>query len=515
MKTKPMAHQVTGLERMDGKEHYGLGAEQGTGKTWMLLADAERLFLNRVIKASLVIAPNGVHTNWTRREIPAHMDIPVQTESWQSGAGVRKTRSMADMLKAHDPDVLRVFSMNVDALNTKKGVEFAAAFIRAHKGDVELIVDESTRVKNLSAGRTKQAVMLAERCRVRRIASGTMIANSPLDLFGQFEVMAPGAGLLGTRSYRAFVAEYAELMRPEASLVRDILARSTRPQAKKVLEKLRAGEDLGRGDMLQLPQIILQNPDGTKRWRNLEKLRGLMAPHVFRVLKKDCLDLPPKVYQTVYFELTPAQRRDYTAVCEQLRWIRDNGQVDKFTALTLTTKLRQIASGFINLDGRGTRLIASAENPKLAVLREVLEDLEGQFIVWCSFHEELAQVREELDALGISCVEYHGLITSKTDREEAVDAFQRGDARCFLGTADAGGIGLTLTAADTAVYYNRDFSLEKRLQSEDRNHRIGTTGNYEGHVLYIDIVAQDTADERVTTALQNKEEVADRILNYI
>jgi SNF2 family DNA or RNA helicase len=112
-----------------------------------------------------------------------------------------------------------------------------------------------------------------------------------------------------------------------------------------------------------------------------------------------------------------------------------------------------------------------------------------------------------MNEMGISCVEYHGGI-SAAERERAVDDFQSGAARVFIGQPQSGGIGLTLTAAETVIYYSNDFNLETRLQSEDRAHRIGT----KRHVVYIDLIAQDTIDETIARSLQAKTNVAANVL---
>ena len=174
-----------------------------------------------------------------------------------------------------------------------------------------------------------------------------------------------------------------------------------------------------------------------------------------------------------------------------------------FTALTVITKLRQITSGFIMVDGVANTI--QEDGPRLQALREIVEDIDGQFIIWAAYREEIARIAAELDVLGV--VQYHGGISAK-DREQAIDAFQSGAARVFIGHPQSGGTGVTLTAAQTAIYYSCDFSLEQRSQSEDRCHRIGTKGT----VTYIDLVAVGTIDERIAAALQAKSGTAKLIL---
>lgn len=481
MKTSPMKHQVVGAAALRAApEFFALGAEQGTGKTWMLLNDAEEQFNAGAIDALFVVAPKGVHTNWVRREIPKHLSVPTQATYWLSGGGKRRMAAVERLLRQDPGDELLVLAMNVDAVNTTSGFEVAKRFLKRYR--CMMVVDESQRIKNPAAGRTKRVHTLGEMAVSRRIASGTLVANNPLDLFSQYEFLRPG--LLGTTSYRAFTAEFAELLPDNHALVRQIKARSR-----------------GRGS----PQVIKRDAEGAPVFRNIQKLRGLISPHTYRVLKKDCLDLPEKIYQTHYFELSASQRRLYESVKEEMRYHREDGSIDVFTALTAINKLRQVTSGFIMLDGEASALDAS---DRLAALRGVLEDVSGQVIVWASFREELAQISHALRDMGV--VQYHGG-TSTADREEAVDAFQRGaeGARVFVANPAAGGTGLTLTAASTVVYYSNSFSLEERVQSEDRCHRIGTRKP----VVYIDLVAQDTIDERIAAALQSKSLVAGQVLD--
>jgi SNF2 family DNA or RNA helicase len=342
-----------------------------------------------------------------------------------------------------------------------------------------IVVDESQRINNPSAKRTQRILGLAELAVSRRIASGTLVANTPLDLFSQYEFLSPG--LLGTRSYRAFVAEYAELLPPGHPLLSHIGGRGT-------------------------PQIVKRDAKGNPIFRNTQKLSALMSPHTFRVTKEQCLDLPEKIYQTHYFDLAPAQRRVYDKLKTELVWFRDDGEIDIFNALTIINKLRQITSGFILVDGSATQLKESA--PRMAALTDIVEDTEGQIIVWASFREELRQIAHELKDFGV--VEYHGGISSKA-REEAVDQFQSGAARIFVGNPASAGVGLTLTAANTVIYHSCSYSLEERLQSEDRCHRIGTRRP----VVYIDLVARGTIDEKIADSLQNKKQIAADIVNNL
>jgi SNF2 family DNA or RNA helicase len=484
MKTPGMKHQIAALQRMDRRKHYALFMEQGTGKTWTLLADAERLYAQGAIDAVLVVAPKGVHTNWVLREIPAHMEGTIVARAWRSGAGARHKQHLEALFAPRavgEPVPLRVLAVNIDALVTKPGYEFCERFLRATRA--ALILDESSRIKSPDAARTRALMRLRPLAAVARIASGTPVTNKPTDVFAQMEFLE--TGLLGTTSYRAFVAEYAELLSERHPLVQSMVRRNPRAA---------------------YAQVVARNPDGSFRWRNLDKLQRLLEPHSFRVLKRDCLDLPAKIYKVLPFELDAAQRRAYAKLQDELRIDLGDAVELPVSELAALVKLQQITSGFVNTP-MGV-VYVSQDNPRLRALLDAVEDIDGQFIVWARFREELAAVAEALRAAGVDVVEYHGGTATRA-REAAVDAFQRGAVRAFVGQPQSGGIGLTLTAAETVFYFSNDFNLETRLQSEDRAHRIGTRK----HVVYIDIVAEDTIDEQIARNLRRKQRTAALVLD--
>lgn len=485
MKTQGMSQQLEACRRMVGRRTYALFMEQGTGKTWTLLADLERLYAKGTVDAALVIAPNGVHTNWVRREIPTHMEGNIIARYWRSGAGVKHTRWLEEILKPRQEGEsvpLRILAMNIDALVTKNGYSFAERFLLSTKAMI--IVDESGRIKNPDAGRTKALMKLRPLALGARIATGTPITKAPTDLFAQMEFLEEG--LLGTTSYRAFVAEFAEVLPTTHPLMQNMVRRNPRAA---------------------YAQIVAKNPDGSPRWRNLDRLKALLEPHSYRVLKKDCLDLPDKIYKTLPFELDPAQRRAYDKMEQESRIELDDNVELSFSELAALVKLQQITSGFVMLPD-GSLKYVSESNPRLKALMDAIEDVDGKFIVWARFTEEIHAVRDAMAAAGVRCVTYFGE-TSNADREAAVDSFQNDlDVRCFIGNAQAAGIGLTLTAGETVFYFSNSFDLDHRLQSEDRSHRIGTKNN----VVYIDLVAEDTIDDKIARNLQRKGAVAAVVL---
>jgi SNF2 family DNA or RNA helicase len=261
------------------------------------------------------------------------------------------------------------------------------------------------------------------------------------------------------------------------------------------------------------PQLIATNPDGTKRYQNLDELKAKIAPHSYRITKAECLDLPPKVYERRYVELNAEQRVLYNKLKKEFVAEFGGGKINAAMAMTRMMRLQQITGGFAPVLNDVGETIAThpvgKTNPKINALLELLEETDGKVIIWARFRKELELIavalREEYGTK--SAVEYHGGVSDK-DRQSAVFTFQREhDPRFFVGQPHSGGIGLTLTAASTVVYFSNDFSLETRLQSEDRAHRIGQQKS----VTYIDIEAVDTLDKKVIDALRSKKDMADVI----
>lgn len=488
MKTTGMSQQITALERMDGKRYYALFMEQGTGKTWAFLADAERYWLRKKIVGLFVLAPNGVHTNWILREIPAHMQEGiVQAGSWRSGMGKSDAAKLSKLLQPN-PHKLRILTMNYEALRGAGARDFALQFLQS--GPVMMVLDESQKIKNPTSSTTKEVMKLKTHSVARRIGSGTPM-DKPQDVYAQMDFLAPG--LLGATNYRAFVSEYAVVAN-----FKDPKTDSDWALARQVAKNPR---------MAQAQIIARDAKTGQPLYRNLDRLQGKVAAHSYRVLKVDCLDLPPKVYQSVYFDLTPAQLRAYTLMEEECRIMLETGEATAVSALSALVKLQQITSGYVVVPGREELMYIGEANPRVQAVVDAVEDVQGKVIVWARFREEVRALAAALGAAGREVVQYHGDV-KPTDRELAIDRLQNGDADVFIGVQRAGGTGLTLTAAETTIYCSNEYSAIVRNQSEDRNHRKGTTGT----VVYIDIVAAGTIDESITKAHQWKTDLSSAIL---
>ncbi len=156
--------------------------------------------------------------------------------------------------------------------------------------------------------------------------------------------------------------------------------------------------------------------------------------------------------------------------------------------------------------------ITEIKNNRLKELLYLLEEVEGKVIIWANYIYDIKNIvkaiSEEYGADSI--VEYYGHVSAE-QRQKNIEKFQdpTSKARFFIGNPQTGGYGITLTAANTVIYYSNGYDLEKRLQSEDRAHRIGQNKS----VTYIDLIAPKTVDEKIVKALRKKMNIANEIMD--
>ena len=182
-------------------------------------------------------------------------------------------------------------------------------------------------------------------------------------------------------------------------------------------------------------------------------------------------------------------------------------QVTTVNALTQLMRLHQITCGHFTADDGTTQLIA---NNRIDELMDVLEEVEGKAIIWAHYQYDINAITKAItkEYGPGSVVDYYGL-TPQDQRQPNIKKFQD-DPRCrfMIGTPSTGGYGITLTAANTVIYYSNGYDLEKRLQSEDRAHRIGQ----KKPVTYVDLICDDTVDEKIVKALRKKIDIASEVL---
>ena len=467
-KLKPFDHQIDALEYGWDRPEFGLFMEMGTGKSKVLIDNMGMLYLDGQIDFALVIAPKGVYRNWVAKEIPEHMsdDIPHRVIRWVSGPNKKQQEEMRSVKDKFDG--LTIFVMNVEAYSSLKGQKAGAWMAGALGARGMIAIDESTTIKNHKAKRTKALMKIAAGFKYRRLLTGSPVTKSPMDIYSQCEFLRPG--LLGFESYYAFQGRYA------------VVQRRTMGAA-------------------AFQQIV--------GFRNLDELTQRIDMFSFRVLKKDCLDLPDKIYTARYVGMTTQQFQMYEQIRRHAMVLMDSGEMSTAPAvITQMLRLQQIMSGHLKTDDGDMMYFPSK---RMDALEEIINEHDGKAIIWSRFRYDIQQITEMLNnKFGEGCaVSYYG-DTSDDDRAAAVLNFQNPDhpLKFLVGNPATAGYGLTLTEANLVVYYANDFNLETRIQSEDRAHRIGQKNN----VTYIDLICEGSIDERIVKALRTKIDIGAKVL---
>jgi len=500
--TTPYEHQREIFEQSKDRKNFALLMEMGTGKTKVAIDTAAYLYEFGKIKNVIVFAPNGVHRNWIQ-EVRIHMPprIPRVRGYWDSKAKKKDREEFEEVLQREG--LIKIVAFNIESILTKKVQEIVNALI---KEPTLLIIDESTRIKNPDAKRTKLLIELGTQVEYKRILTGTPVTQSPLDLFSQFGFL--DKKILGFSSFIAFRNRYAEYHNP--ALLRELVRVAGPDGATIYQQRQRAFVSneflyrLGIRDIRGIQIILRTTPIYVRNYKNMEELHGMIEPHSSRVLKKDCLDLPEKLYIPRSVKMSVEQARTYESVKTLLRAELEGQEMNITHTLTKLLRLQQICGGFFQGDGQEEPQPLNKKNPKIEALKEIIEDIgeDKQVIIWARFIPEIKAIEDALE----NTVTYYGA-TSSEDRVKAIEDFQAGEKRIFIGNQSAAGIGITLTAASYVIYFSNSFSLEDRLQSEDRAHRIGQREN----VTYIDLIMENTIDQKVTGALRDKKSIADLI----
>lgn len=463
-KIKPWEHQIEGIKRALSQRDFAFFFEMGAGKTSTTInvlrhkyAEASR------IMRTLVLCPVVVCENW-RREFFAHSGVGPYCIVL-SGSEKKRLKTF-ELHKNAKPSP--IFVTNYEALNMKNLLQEFLSW----RPEI-LICDESQRLKNPEAKRTKYAAMLADLTTHNYILSGTPILNTPMDIFGQYRVLDRGETF--GRNFVKFRAKYF------------------------------FDENAGMPKQSHFPKW-------EARGGIIDTFNELIYQKAMRVLKQDCLDLPDLVKTVIPVELGLEQKRLYEEMKKEfIAYLKNGDAVVAQIAITKALRLQQLVSGYAKTESGEE--ISLKDNPRNAALEELLDDIiprSEKVIVWSCFHENYEQIAKICRKLGLTYSELHGGVRG-ADRQGNIDRFQQDPAcRVMIANQGAGGVGVNLTAASYSIFYSRNFSLEQDLQAEARNHRGGSEIHQK--ITRIDLVASGTIDELIVDALKNKLDLSEKIL---
>jgi hypothetical protein len=449
MKTKPWKHQKREYEERRDSPARAQFWSMRSGKSKSVIDLACYNWKKGRIDCVVVFAPNGVHENWVRREIPAHhwTDVPRRTVAW-SAERFRLDRRYGDELASLNKgfEGLTWVAANTEAFGHKKFKEFLGKFVRGKR--FLLVIDESQDFGAPGSKRTKALRALAKRAAMKRILTGTPFEDSPLRAYAQFQVLEEGA--LGCATAAEFRDHYADYK----------------------IEKTKGGR--------QYPKLV--------GYKNLDELKARIAAWTSVVLREDCDDMPEVVEAPLFYMPSEKQLKLYREIHDQTLVEDREGRLSVVDGGVRLIKLQQALCGYrIDKDGSVERV--EDPNPRIAATLGCLkEQLKlGKAIVWAWFRLDIEALSKALRAEGIDFCSYYGG-TAPTARDKAIDAFaqERGGPVVFLGNQKAGGRGLNLSRARTLIYYSSPFGAEIRKQSIERATLVGGV-----NVDAVDVLAQN------------------------
>jgi SNF2-related domain len=456
-------HQEQALAAIDGADAFALFMEMRTGKTKTILDEFGQDEAAGRIKNLLVVAPAGVYRTW-KADAEKHLNDPLERiwiACWESGAGVKAKAELEKFLAYAGPKILLV---NVEALSTATGADIVCTKFLS-SGPTTMIVDESTTIKNWKASRTARCMKLGKLSTKRRILSGLPSPQSPLDLYPQFDFL----GVPRFENFTKFQQRYA-VVQPKP---------------------------YGPGG--RMINVIVG-------YQNLEELKERIRPYLFRVRLSDCYDLPEKMYIRRDVDMTDEQRVAYAQMKKFATAELDNTErVTATIVLTQMLRLHQILSG-VTMSDDGN-LVDIPENRTEEML-SILENISGKAIIWAAYDANVRRIAGAIESVygAGSVARFWG---GNADTREAEEAAFKTNPKCrfMVATAAAGGRGRTWDIADTMIYYSNTFSLEHRMQSEERNQAVGKTTS----VGVFDLCCRNTVEDKIITALRNKMKLSDAI----
>lgn len=459
-------HQKEAIARAKDRNDFALFFEVGTGKTataiHILKAWEER---DKRLQKTIIFCPPIVIRQW-KEEIKKYSNLEPYVVLLE---GHRDRR--LKLLKAHINEP-RIFITNYEALLMP---DLFRAFCEA-KFDV-MIDDESHKLKDIGAKRTKLAAALSKFCKKKIIMTGTPVLNTPMDLFSQFLVLDNGQ----TFGSNFFVFRATYFYDKNAGMPKHNYFPDWRPR----------------------PGIE-------------EKIQGLINTKSMRVKKEECLDLPPLVRKEIPVELSKEQRRAYDEMKEDLVTYLNGNVCVASMALIKVLRLQQIVSGFLSmesLEGDKGSIHRFKDVPRIDALAEVLENVAPyhKVIVWACFKENYERIRDVCDGLKLGFAEITGERT-EAQKREAVGLFRENpDTRVCIANQKAGGVGLNLIESPYSLYFSRGYSLEDDIQSEARNYRGGS--QIHDRVTRTDLVARGTIDDLILASLKQKQSLAEKIMD--
>lgn len=533
-KTMPYAHQLDAYNRSKDMDYFALLADMGVGKTKIVIDIITHKHLNRELDRVLVIAPNAVHSQWVDEQFPIHCSCKWGGFVYTSSKRTKNLKTMDRIfMNIRGDRTLIVHTMNLEAFAKETGVDHAVRFFNtsATKRPPMIIIDEASRIKNPEAKTTRNIKKLAKLYpdAFKWVLTGTPAAKSPLDMWSIYDFLKPQ--YMGC-SYLAFKHTHVVTIRKKIKVKNRIVSMES-TISPEVFQKVKVAiaaninargyvEDYTRENIQKMYGLSYQvfhyilKSNKFKKFRNLDVLQKKIAPVTYSVSKKECLDLPEKIYQQVEFELNPTQKKLIRQLAEYSVTMYEDKELTVDVKALLGLRVLQICGGFFShhtdIEGHFESTAIKGGNKKLEYIQQDVPELgDQQFIVWAVYVPELNLINQTL-----SKTHDVGLLSGAVSKQERIDiisAFKRGELQGLISQPSVGGYGLNLQGAGVQYWYSRNYRTEARLQAEDRSHRIGITKSPIYKDLIYNVKWEHTVLESLKEGQALNETFTDRSIN--
>lgn len=460
VRAKLYAHQVKALhlalKRFESGSGFGLLMGMGAGKSLTSIAIMGSLFEAQKIKRVLVVCPSSIVSVW-EKEVKQFAAFPYSLRALQ-GKKAERIAAIQELIasKWGDPP-LNIAVINYESVH-REGINEA---LQAYNADL-IICDESQRIKSNNAAQSKAMHKLGDKARYKLILSGTPVQNNAIDLYSQYRFL--DSSIFGTNFY-SFKARYT----------------------------------VSGG--FQNKQIV--------GYKNLDELIKKAHSIAYRVTLDECVDLPDQIFINRSVSLSEKEMAAYKDLKDLSVAELEGGTITAQTVLTKILRLQQFTGGFVSDDDGNIKQTSKA---KLDALTDIIDDYiptGKKAVIFARFTAELEAIKKILESKGLK----YGFIDGSVAQEKRgaiVDTFQN-DPECkvFLGQLQTVSTGLTLTASNLMIFYSVSFNYADFSQACARIHRIGQKEK----CTYINLICENTIDEKVFKALEKKEDTARSIVD--
>lgn len=520
---KALKHQKDALKKLKPLQYCACLADMGTGKTriaidWFLAKDTDRV---------AVIAPTVVAQQWVNEQLKLHCNVHYNAHAYESKKTLKYLKQLDSfILSAKHSAGLHILCLHFETFASGKGAQLLDSFFSTSKKPPVIIVDESSRIKNPDAKSVRNIIKLRSKYpnSYRMIMSGTPASKSPVDLWAQFEFLTPNFFNCGYVVFNAIhtirTQKYIKV-KGRTITVETTLDKFTYDKIKLIVERNTKHGKLHPDAALLIQQKFkiaandlqfVMSSKRFQRFKHMDRLQKQIAPITYAVKRSDCVDLPPKIYKRISCQLNP----------EQKRLIKDLVQYSStvYRGKTLTVEIKaliglrvlQICGGnfshLTDVEGKFESKPIKGVNHKLKYLVEDIPEIgDQQFIICAVYTNEILEIFQQVKKLATVGTLYGA--TNEKERARVVDDFKTGAIQGLIMNPQVGGFGLNLQNSAVQYWYSRNYRTEVRLQTEDRQHRIGTTKS----PIYKDLVSDITWERDVLDVLQEGKAINDVFVN--